>query len=78
MRVRRGAKGWVGQVAEGIDFDKHYGRAVVIIGIPFQYTLSKILRARLEYMKNKCVQGRERERAGDIETSDKDAFEHHA
>jgi uncharacterized membrane protein YgcG len=26
---------------------------VVIIGIPFQYTLSKILRARLEYMKER-------------------------
>ena len=43
----------VAQVAEGIDFDRHYGRAVVIIGIPFQYTLSKILRARLEYMKER-------------------------
>jgi DNA excision repair protein ERCC-2 len=42
-----------GKVAEGIDFDKHYGRAVVIIGIPFQYTLSRILRARLEYMKER-------------------------
>ena len=42
-----------GKVAEGIDFDRHYGRAVVIIGIPFQYTLSKILRARLEYMKER-------------------------
>ncbi|EKX39162.1 ERCC2/XPD/Rad3 nucleotide excision repair [Guillardia theta CCMP2712] len=42
-----------GKVAEGIDFDKHYGRAVIIIGIPFQYTLSKILRARLDYMKER-------------------------
>jgi DNA excision repair protein ERCC-2 len=42
-----------GKVAEGIDFDRHYGRAVIIIGIPFQYTLSKILRARLEYMKER-------------------------
>ena len=40
-------------MAEGIDFDRHYGRCVVIIGIPFQYTLSKILKARLEYMKER-------------------------
>jgi len=26
---------------------------VIILGIPFQYTLSKILKARLEYMKEK-------------------------
>jgi len=40
-----------GKVSEGIDFDKHYGRAVVMFGIPFQYTLSRILRARLEYLR---------------------------
>ena len=40
-----------GKVAEGIDFDKHYGRAVVIIGIPYQYTLSHVLRARLVYLR---------------------------
>ncbi len=39
------------QVAEGIDFDRHYGRAVVMCGIPYQYTLSRILRARLEYLR---------------------------
>ena len=33
-----------GKVAEGIDFDRHYGRAVVMFGIPYQYTLSRILR----------------------------------
>ena len=27
-----------GKVAEGVDFDRHYGRAVVIFGVPFQYT----------------------------------------
>lgn len=41
-----------GKVAEGIDFDRHYGRCVVMFGIPYQYTLSRILRARLEYLKN--------------------------
>lgn len=30
-----------GKVAEGIDFDRHYGRLVIMFGIPFQYTLSK-------------------------------------
>lgn len=39
-----------GKVAEGIDFDKHYGRCVLIFGIPYQYTLSHVLRSRLEFM----------------------------
>ena len=34
------------QVSEGIDFDRHYGRAVVLLGVPYQYTLSRVLRAR--------------------------------
>ena len=36
---------------QGIDFDRHYGRAVVMFGVPYQYTLSRILRARLEYLQ---------------------------
>jgi len=40
-----------GKVAEGIDFDRHYGRAVVMMGVPYQYTLSRVLRARLEYLR---------------------------
>lgn len=40
-----------GKVAEGIDFDRHYGRLVIMFGVPFQYTLSKILLARLEYLR---------------------------
>ena len=39
-----------GKVAEGIDFDRHYGRAVIMYGVPYQYTLSRVLRARLEYL----------------------------
>jgi Helicase C-terminal domain len=39
------------QVAKGIDFDRHYGRCVVMFGVPFQYTLSHVLRARLEYLR---------------------------
>jgi hypothetical protein len=42
-----------GKVAEGIDFDRHYGRCVVIFGIPYQYTLSHVLRARLNYMRER-------------------------
>lgn len=40
-----------GKVSEGIDFERHYGRCVVLIGIPFQYTESRILKARLEYLR---------------------------
>ncbi|KAH7648064.1 DNA repair -related [Cryptosporidium bovis] len=40
-----------GKVAEGIDFDRHYGRCVVMVGIPYQYTLSKILQSRLSFLK---------------------------
>jgi DNA excision repair protein ERCC-2 len=38
-------------VAEGVDFDHQYGRAVLNIGVPFQYTESRILRARLEFLR---------------------------
>ncbi len=37
-----------GKVSEGIDFDNHYGRCVVLFGIPFVYTESKILKVRLK------------------------------
>ncbi|KAJ1675183.1 TFIIH/NER complex ATP-dependent 5'-3' DNA helicase subunit [Spiromyces aspiralis] len=40
-----------GKVSEGIDFDHNYGRAVIMFGIPYQYTESRILRARLEYLR---------------------------
>jgi DNA excision repair protein ERCC-2 len=40
-----------GKIAEGIDFDRHYGRCVIMFGIPFQYTLAHDLRARLEYLR---------------------------
>lgn len=33
-----------GKVAEGIDFDHNYGRAVIMFGIPYQYTESRILK----------------------------------
>lgn len=40
-----------GKVAEGVDFMHHYGRCVIVIGIPYQYTLSISLKQRLEYME---------------------------
>lgn len=41
-----------GKVSEGIDFDHHYGRTVLMIGVPFQYTESRILKARLEFLRD--------------------------
>lgn len=41
-----------GKVSEGVDFDHHLGRAVLMFGIPFVYTQSRILRARLEYLRD--------------------------
>nr|ODN87309.1 DNA excision repair protein ERCC-2 [Cryptococcus depauperatus CBS 7841] len=41
-----------GKVSEGIDFDHNYGRAVVMFGIPYQYTESRILKARLEFLRD--------------------------
>ncbi|SCU90414.1 LADA_0F03906g1_1 [Lachancea dasiensis] len=40
-----------GKVSEGIDFDHQFGRTVLMIGIPFQYTESRILKARLEFLR---------------------------
>lgn len=40
-----------GKVSEGVDFNNHYGRCVIMFGIPFQYTLSLVLRVRLEYLR---------------------------
>ncbi|NXX50344.1 ERCC2 helicase, partial [Tricholaema leucomelas] len=40
-----------GKVSEGIDFVHHYGRAVVMFGVPYVYTQSRILKARLEYLR---------------------------
>lgn len=40
-----------GKVSEGIDFDHQYGRTVLCMGVPFQYTESRILKARLEFLR---------------------------
>ena len=42
-----------GKVAEGIDFNNHYGRCVVMMGVPYQYTKSKVLLARLDYLRTR-------------------------
>ena len=39
-----------GKVAEGTDFDKHYGRAVIFVVVPYQ---DIALRARPEFMRVK-------------------------
>ncbi len=41
-----------GKVSEGIDFDNHFGRAVIMFGVPYVYTQSRILKARLEYLRD--------------------------
>lgn len=40
-----------GKVSEGVDFDHHLGRCVIMFGIPYVYTQSRILKARLEYLR---------------------------
>ncbi|KAK0420877.1 hypothetical protein QR680_014941 [Steinernema hermaphroditum] len=44
-----------GKVSEGIDFSHHLGRAVIMLGIPYVYTESRILRARLEYLRDQYM-----------------------
>lgn len=40
-----------GKVSEGVDFEHGYGRAVVMLGVPFMYTESLRLKERLKYMR---------------------------
>jgi len=40
-----------GKVAEGVDFDGHYGRAVIMFGVPFQYSKSRPLLARMDFLR---------------------------
>ena len=54
-----------GKVSEGIDFAHNYGRAVVMFGIPYVYTESRMLKARLEYLRDQY-----RVREGDFLTFD--------
>lgn len=41
-----------GKFSEGVDFDHHFGRAVVMFGIPYQNTESRQLRERLEFLRD--------------------------
>jgi len=40
-----------GKVSEGVDFDHHYGRCVILFGIPFLFTESRVLKARLDFIR---------------------------
>eukprot|EP01133_Synstelium_polycarpum_P009158 gene9158-10747_t len=44
-----------GKVSEGIDFDNQYGRCVILYGIPYINTESRVLRARLEFLRDKFM-----------------------
>ncbi|ETN76332.1 DNA repair helicase [Necator americanus] len=58
-----------GKVSEGIDFSHHLGsRCVIMLGIPYVYTESRILRARLEYLRDQF--GIKRVRENDFLTFD--------
>ena len=41
-----------GKVSEGIDFDHHYGRAVVVFGIPYVYTAVSFI----WYLRHVCIE----------------------
>mmetsp|Transcript_14744 Transcript_14744/g.26528 ORF Transcript_14744/g.26528 Transcript_14744/m.26528 type:complete len:204 (+) Transcript_14744:11-622(+) len=40
-----------GKVSEGIDFNNHYGRCVIMFGIPYQYTKSRVLLLRTDFLE---------------------------
>lgn len=40
-----------GKIAEGIDFDNHYGRAVIMFGVPFLPPIDEPLRQRMHWME---------------------------
>lgn len=42
----------LGKVSEEVDFDHHLGRAVFMFGIPYVFKQSRILKARLEYLRD--------------------------
>ena len=42
-----------GKVAEGVDFKNHLGRCAFVIGIPFQYTKSRALLCRTDFLEKK-------------------------
>lgn len=40
-----------GKVSEGIDLDNHYGRAVIVFGVPFLHTESPVTKERLAFLR---------------------------
>lgn len=42
-----------GKVAEGVDFKNHLGRCAFVIGIPFQYSKSRALLCRTDFLEKK-------------------------
>ena len=38
-------------MSEGVDFDRHYGRCVIVYGIPYVYTEGRTIKARLEFLR---------------------------
>ncbi|EPR78274.1 DNA repair helicase rad3 [Spraguea lophii 42_110] len=40
-----------GKVSEGVDFEYGYGRCVIVMGVPYQFTESVRLKHRLSYMR---------------------------
>ncbi|VEL15152.1 unnamed protein product [Protopolystoma xenopodis] len=40
-----------GKISEGIDFDHHLGRCIIMFGVPYVYTQSRIFKARLDYLR---------------------------
>lgn len=41
-----------GKIAEGIDFDRHYGRAVLMFGVPFLPPTDEALQQRMHWMEH--------------------------
>nr|VZI37462.1 unnamed protein product [Spirometra erinaceieuropaei] len=40
-----------GKISEGIDFDHHLGRCIILFGVPYVYTQSHIFKARLDFLR---------------------------
>lgn len=43
-----------GKISEGIDFDHQYGRCVIVFGIPYVYTESRVLKERQKFLRDQC------------------------
>jgi Rad3-related DNA helicase len=54
-----------GKAAEGIDFDGHYGRAVLIVGVPFSYAFDPAMQVRADFLEEAYAISPEEYRAFD-------------